>query len=394
MNADQSLTVPQPPSRGPADFSTTGVLVVALLIHTIATLGIGVQPLLVQGYVDVLHFSAEEAGYIAFAENGGGAVGAVILAIVGCRLSLRSGLMAACAMSCLSNVASAAATTYGLFFASRLVCGIAVGMIISLMYSALGKTPRADRNFGFALALMMISAAGMFMVLPAIMVKMGLREIFFGFAAITVLMAVSAMYFPRELEKSTEPSVEFGGLRIRGKNFALMAMVAYFIGLGSIWTYLFLIGTQSGMSSEAVGDTFALSNLFGIVGASLAGWITGRFRRSISLALSIVGTAGPLLLLNGDVSGQLFAIAVCCFVGFQNMSHPVLLGTIAKLDGSGRLTILAAGAQMIGFTIGPAVGAETLRFWSYSGVIWGSASLFMLGLIFMHQAVRRNAELN
>lgn len=388
MSADQIMAVSQSLKSDATVFAKTGLLVAALLIHIVAALTIGIQPLLVQGYVDVLHFSAEQAGYLAAAENAGLACGAVVLAMLGSRLSLRGTLLGASALLGLASLASALTTSYGLFFGWRLFAGIGAGMIISLIYSVFGKTPKADRNFGLALATMMISSSAMFAILPTVMAAFGLYEIFLGFAVAPFLIVAATFYLPRQLGGNSSGSAAAVGRVDRGWILALMAMMVYFVALGSIWAYLYLVGTQAGISSEAVGGAMSWSNLFGIAGASATGWIAAKLSRPAALALSILGTAGPLLLLNGQLSEPMFVFAVCGFGAFQNMSHPMLLGTMSRLDGSGRLTIWAASVQMIGFAVGPAIGAAILGVWSYPGVIWSSVGLFSLCFLLIFLAVR------
>jgi hypothetical protein len=158
-------------------------------------------------------------------------------------------------------------------------------------------------------------------------------------------------------------------------------MLAYFTAQGVVWAYLFLIGVAGGLADQAVANGLMLSQFAGIGGALLAAVMAHRVGRTVPLTIGILGGAACLYFLVGTIGFLVFALAVCVYNFFWNMTHPFLLGAMASFDRRGRVVVYAVAMQMIGLAVGPGLAASFIGEGDYINVNWLGAGLFVLSLL-------------
>ncbi len=217
--------------------------------------------------------------------------------------------------------------------------------------------------------------------MPAAYETFGFNGVLWFFA----LFPMTAMPFVKRLPVSGEShaQVEADAVDLSPalKGMALAAMFAYFIAQGVVWAYLFLIGLAGGLSEQAVANGLMLSQFAGIAGALLAAVIAHRFGRSAPLTIGVLGGALCLYYLVGSFEFVVFAVAVCVYNFFWNLTHPFLLGAMASFDRHGRVVVYAVAMQMLGLAIGPYLAATVITEGVYINVNWTGAILFVASWI-------------
>ncbi len=198
--------------------------------------------------------------------------------------------------------------------------------------------------------------------------------VFFAVFPLTALPMVKS--FPVNGESAAQVEADAVNLAPSLKALALLAMFAYFIAQGVAWAYLFLIGTAGGLAEQPVATALTLSQVAGVVGALLPAMIGHRFGRWRPLSIGIVGGAIALAFLIGQFTYFAFALWVCVYNFFWNMTHPFLLGSMASFDRRGRIVVYAVGLQMLGLAIGPALAASVIAPGHYDRVNWLSIGFF------------------
>ena len=340
-----------------------------------------VQPGFVQGLVEYLGFSEQQAGYVASAEMWGIAITTLLLTVVAHKVNWRYLLIAAVLLATAGNFLSMMTTDITLFSLLRFITGVGSGVLISLTFTIIGLTANPDRNFGYFIMWMLLYGGIGFLIMPLGYESVGMVGIlaFFG------LFNLSALPFIRYLPASgpAQTAVDKKNLAMPSgyKMLAVSTLLIYFMAQGVVWAYLFLMGTGAGVTEQSVTNSLTLSQFFGVAGALTAAIIADRFGRASPLALGVAGSVFALLLLLGDTTALIYGVSVCLYNYAWNKTHPFLMAALADFDPTGRLVSLGVAAQMLGLAIGPALAAFVLGESGYANIIWLGIGLFITSFI-------------
>jgi predicted MFS family arabinose efflux permease len=337
-----------------------------------------VQPGFVQGLVGFYGLSEQAAGYIASAEVWGIALTTLVLALGGHQYSWQRILRGSLLLFVAGNLLSLAADQTLWFAWWRFVTGIGSGGLVSITFTVIGLTRNSDRNFGYLImGVLSYGALGLW-VMPVLLELIGVRGLITGFA----LFGLSGWWCLSRLPDSGEEHLQVNAdavdMGVNMRCFAILAMFTYFLAQGVIWAYLFLIGTNAGMSEQAVANGLMVSQFLGIAGALVAAMAGCHYGRILPLAVGILGGALVLSVVLGGFSALAYVVTVCVYNFAWNMSHPFLLAAMASFDRHGRVVVYAVAAQMMGLAVGPALAATLLSGGDYNQVVWAGIGLFVL----------------
>ncbi|RDU96237.1 MFS transporter [Trinickia dinghuensis] len=366
---------------------------VAILVGIVGPEVFIVQPAVVDGYVKYLGFGLESAGYAASIEVWGIALSTILLPFVSKRIDWRMVVAVSAVMMMLGNAASALVTDRDVFLAARLLVGFGAGGLISISFATVGLTRDPDRNFGYLVMWVMIYGALGLWLVPSVFEFGGLKPMLWFFAAFPLTVLPFVGLLPRGGDSVEAEQSNGYELPPRMKACALAATLMYFVALGGIWTYLFLVGTANGFSEQRVADGLTLSQLAGVLGAWLVGLFGGRVGRRFTLTVSILGGALCSLLLIGHAAYVPFVVAVCGYNFFWNVAQPALLSSMAAFDRRGQMVLAATAMQMVGLALGPALAAYIVTNGDYTRVIGIGVALFVVSWWAIHLAVRKHAAL-
>lgn len=342
-------------------------------LGTVGVLAFIIQPGIVQGFVELLGLSDREAGLTASAEMTGVAITAILAAALAHRINWQKTLYRCLIVAVIGNVASALVETPALIALTRFVAGIGHGGVISLSFGAIGLTRRPDRNFALYLTWLLSYGAIGLLLLPTAFDTIGLQGIFWFFAAVCLLSLRAVKYMPHSADSRAEPEPTALEMPLPMKVTALVGVLAYNVGIGIAWAYLFLIGMAGGLGEQAVANALTVSQVAGIAGAAVAVFLAHRLGRLIPMTFGILAGAACLSLLLGNFDIATYSVAVIGFNCLWNMVLPYILAAAASFDRKGLMTLYAIAMQMIGLGIAPGLAALTLdESGGYSPMIMGS----------------------
>ena len=364
------------------DVNSTRSIVSSILMHTAGPQILFILPAFVQGLKDYGGFDEKQAGFIASAETMGITLGAVAIILIQSRFNWRHIFYASLILVVIGNIVSASINDFETFRLSRYVTGFGAGCLLSLSYVTISLSEQHDRNFGYMIMTTLIYAAILVLLLPTLYSAS-------GFAGLLYLVAFScfiSLYFVKDLpgsgkvqRKVDEQAINLGmGFKIMG----LASMHIYFLAMGGIWAYIFLIGMSGGSSEQAVANALSISQIAGMAGAFGVALLGIRYGRSLPLTIAIILTAVPVLLMLGSPSTLMFTVLLFLFYGAQNMSHPYLLGSIASFDRSGTLMSYSAVLTSLGYSGGSYIAASIIPGdGTFDEVIWMSVIFFTISLV-------------
>ena len=352
-----------------------------------------IQPGVVQGFVEYLAFTEQQAGYIASAEMWGIALTTIVMTFLSSRFNWRHVISFSLILVTLSNLASLTTTEFYSFGAWRFLAGVGCGGLVSLSFAVIGLTDNPDRNFGYYIMWVLTYGAFGLLVMPTAYSLVGMEGVILFFALFPACGLLLVRYLPASGEEHAQVEEDAVNLPMNFKALALAAMFCYFLAQGLVWAYLFLIGLSGGASEQQVANGLTLSQFMGIAGALTAALVGARFGRAIPLALVIIVGIIPLAFLFGRVDILVYTLAVCVYNYAWNVTHPYLLASMASFDRSGKVVVYAVAFQMLGLALGPAIAATVIAPGDYSRVISLGMLLFALSLVFILPPVLKQKKL-
>lgn len=366
-----------PAKESEIDVNQWPAILSAILLGTVGVLSFIIQPGLVHGFVVELGYSEPEAVNLAGIEMFGVALATILLALGGNRLDWRQVTLIGLGVAVAGNLLSALALGSPLLSLTRFVAGFGHGLVISISFTFVGITRRAERNLALYLVLLLSYGALGVWQLPGFLAEFGFAVLFGGFAVLCLLALATLPFLPRaySAEDMANPEARQlpGGLILT----ALAGVLAYNLAQGIAWATLFLIGIAAGHAEQGVADALFVSQVLAVGGALASVFLAGRVSRHGAIAVGILGGAASISLLVGQPSYPVFLIAVCGFNVLWNFVLPFILGKVCDFEVSGRMMSYAISLQMIGLGGGPILAASLIDGGEYLLVEVACIALFI-----------------
>ncbi len=387
----------------------------AILTGVIATLVLITLPLFVAGMADQYGWGDRATGWLAAADMGGGALASVLMALFINRISWKKTLWAAIALAVTGNLVCIGLDSLPGLLTARVATGFFNGLILSIVFVALCRSPNPDRYFGVYVFLQLSLQAILLPLLPGLLATAGITAVYLMFAAASAATALLVVVFPaQEAARPDEPASQgtpatdqtgpntrlssaattavtrsVPGRRL--SHWALLALAAqaiYFLAPAAIWGYFEAIGETFQLAMAQVGDALGMASLAGIAGAFTVILLGSRFNRMASMA---VGTALSVLavgvLLNGTGFGW-FLLAAALVNFSWNFTFPYQMGTLALFDSSGAVAVLSLVVQLSGLSLGPLLASFLVTGADYTAVLWICAGWYVISYAMFHISAR------
>ena len=383
-------------SDGNVDVNSTRTVALIIYLAVVGPCVFIIQPGFVQGLVENLGLTPGEAGYIASAEMWGLALTTIVLTVVAHKYDWQKLTFCFLIVAVIGNLASIGQTDVLLLGLARVLTGLGLGGMISLPFAMMGLTRNPDRNFGFIVVwVLLYGALGLFAI-PWALAIIKLNGILLFLAVFCALGLPLIRYLPRRADdhlQETECTDHYSG---PVKGFTLLGILAFNTAIGIVWAYIFLVGVNGGMAEQSVANVLTISQFLGVAGALLAATLATAIGRLIPLGIAIIGCGIGVAWLLNDISYLVYATAIYLFNFMWNVAQPYLLALMASFADGGKMIVRGVCLQMIGFAIGPYIGATLLRAQGadmYSTVNQVGATLFFLSLLLILPALLAQRKL-
>lgn len=369
------------------DINSTKSITAIIIINVIGPAAFIIQPAFVQGVVELLGFNEKQAGYVAASEMWGVAITTAIFMFLTKTVNWRKVITCAVLLMVVGNILSIFFTDFLGFATSRAVVGIGEGVLISLGFTMLSITNNPDRNFGYMIMWLLLFGAVMMFLLPTIFGLVGMS----GFLILLTLIICVTLPFIRHLPTSSKEHIHVVDDSITAKTgyriISVISVLTFFIAIGAIWAYLFLIGIKAGGTEQGVANTLMAAQFIGAAGAFSAAMMADRFGRILPISFSLIGClAAQFFMMDGNGLAK-YIFAVCFFNFCYNMAHPYLYAALSSFDKTGDIIRFAIAGQMLGIAIGPSIAAYIVSPDNFNNVIILSVVFFGLALAFIYPAL-------
>ena len=189
---------------------------VALVALTVAAIAYwNAMPILIGGFVDELGLSPELAGRISSLQLFATMTTLCVAAMTVHRWNLRTTVLIAVCLVVLSDFCAAWLDSVTLMILTRIVSGLAAGVILGAVYAAISRVRQPTRVYGIVVASMSLSGLVWFLDIPPLLANTGMTGPFLGFAAASLAaLAIALAWFLRFSRQGDVASVQLGLLSI------------------------------------------------------------------------------------------------------------------------------------------------------------------------------------
>ena len=377
---------------GTIDINSTRSVASIIYLAVVGVCVFIIQPGFVQGLVQTLGLSPEEAGYIASAEMWGLAATTILLNFIAHKYDWQKLTFWFLLVAVVGNLASIGQSNVFTLGVIRAFTGLGLGGMISLPFAMMGLTKNPDRNFGFIVVWVLVyGALGMFAIPLALdMIKLdGILVFLAVFCGVGLLLI---RFLPKRADDHVEQERLTDHFSPVIKASTLLAILVFNTAIGVVWAYIFLVGVNGGLAEQAVANVLTLSQFLGVAGAFLAAMLATTIGRGIPLGVAMVGCGAGVAWLLSDMTYLVYSVAIYLFNFMWNVAQPYLLAVMASFADGGKMIVRGVCLQMIGFAIGPYIGANLLGAEGpdmYQIVNLVGAALFIVSWVLILPAVRK-----
>ncbi|WP_120510624.1 MFS transporter [Photobacterium salinisoli] len=341
-------------------------------------------------------FSDTQAGQIVALNGYGGLLGSTIAIFLVRRMRWQPAMYTFLAMLAVMDTGTLWIEDYGVMLGWRFLAGLFGGLCVGIGFSVLARLSNTDRAFGTLLLIQFSLGALVIYLLPALETLLSAHAVFYVMAGFALLSLIMMLFLPSLAtdHKPVKQSVllsELNGNTV----LLLLAITAYQVAASAIWTYVGRIGLGAGISANNVSLYIAITGLLGLLGAMLPVINGNRFGRLswviTGVALSIISA---LLLSVTPLTPLLYVASMTLLFFSWPAVQSYLLAVTAEMDGTGRLSALAAVVSSVGLATGPLLAAGLLDNGNFSSMLYASALVFLacLFLLFKPVQAQENAE--
>ena len=370
---------------------------VALVALTVAAIAYwNAMPILIGGFVDEFGWSPQLAGRISSLQLFATMSMLCVATMTVHRWNLRRTVLFAACLFVLSDFCAAWFDSVTLMILTRIVSGLAAGVILGAVYAAISRVRQPTRVYGIVVASMSLSGLVWFLGIPPLLEHSGMTGPFLGFAAASLAaLAIALAWFPRFRGRGDVASIQLGLLSILTLPVFLLAMGFFIQSVvsGANWAYWERIGVNSGLSAQGAGVVLSLGAVCGMLGGALAAWMDGKVGDATALV------AGLAVMGAGFVTALYYnPVAYVAATVIWNVTHSVVLtfflGLFAKADASGRLVNAGNLLWYAGGAVGPAAASLVLVAGNYSPMIYACSFGVLASLVVIVPVLVKSAAAN
>ncbi len=336
---------------------TRGEVLAAIMMGGLGVTQVVAMPLLATLIAGAFHVEGAGSGLVGLANLLGTAVGSLFVTVWLKRLPFRLTAILSVLLACTAQLGVAFMPGFNEAVLMEALAGVGAGVLLALSAAIVGASANPDRGFAFILTLQAVIAVIVLLAIPVL----GGASSFLLVA--TFLAGVQALLMPVSVALGQNPMLAplQNAYEQNASTFhtaVLLKAAAYFTfsaAVGVLWVFSGILGSMAGLADGSIGQALAVGNIAAIAGSLLAAIITSRFGRigpvlavCLTLALSVV-------LLTAQMGIVRFYAASSLFLFAWGGGLPLLMGIVAEVDPTERVTSLLPVLAFAGMGVGPAL---------------------------------------
>ncbi len=356
-----------------------------VLLAFLATAGlfyVNIMPALIDGLIEGLGFSNQQAGFVGSANVYGAALGALTAVFLVKHIPWRStsvilliGLIAA-------DLVSMYLTQSTPLIVIRFIHGCIGGGLVGIGFAVISRTSEADRTFGYLLTVQFGLGGLGLMYLPGLVPTYGTAVLFLSliaFSVVTLLMLPFLDSYPSKTE-NPEHSEADGPVNYKLLALAMLATFLFQAANMGIYAYIIGMGKHYGLPANFISSTLGVAAWIAIAGSVLVIFLSTRFGRLVPVGTAIVLTCVGTWILHYSKLESMYWLANVGVGITWAFVISYLLGMCAEFDSTGQTAALGGFASKMGLASGPMVAALVLGENNYTLLINLAVVTLLAGL--------------
>ncbi len=312
----------------------------------LAHIGTSTMPFQVGALMDGTGRSSGQAGLFGFVEVGALAVGMIVIAPWIDRVHPTVTGIGSAALAGFANL--------GLFslhsFLAQLLCGglagLGFGFVFAATIAGAAAADEPDRLYAIGNGGALLLIMGIISALPLTAGRFGPLGIFVGVAGLSFACSIFFFGFRRGRRAAVG---DLAAWRVPGAPGLLFGWAAFSMGTGALYAFSERIGRGLHLIPEVIGMVLSAGVFVGVAGTAAAAFFGGRINRRHALLGGMFGSGLSCLLLGYASNLSLFTAGVFAYWVSYMFLYSYLLGTAARLDGTGRVGTLGGGLERLGY---------------------------------------------
>lgn len=333
---------------------------------------INIMPAIVDGLIQALGYTNQEAGSVGSANMYGAAFGALAIVFVIKRLDWQATALVFLLALITLDLVSIGLENPAVMMPLRFLHGLVGGALVGTGFSVIARTRGPDRTFGVLLFVQFGLGGLGVMFLPGLAPVFGTKILFLSLVAFSLATLAMLPFLPeyRRAEPLTAAVQPESG-RIRKLPLFLTLAAIFLFQAANMGLYAFIIGMGAwyGLGQTFITTSLGIAAWLGLLGAGLVVLVSDRFGYFRSLAGGIALTAvGTWALLYSDTP-WVWVVANCAIGITWAYAIAYLLGLVSRFDTAGQMAAMGGFASKIGLASGPVVAGMLLGEDNYPLVI-------------------------
>jgi len=331
------------------------------------------SPMLLGAASEGLGLAPGRAGLVTTVEFLCQGVAALLVSPFVHRLDRRRIVVATVAVLAVGHAASAAAGSFGLLVATRILVGSTQGLLLGTINAEIARTRDPERTYAACFLGAIVFGAAGFFCMPVVMGWFGAQRGAYGLAALVAAVAWPLVTrFPRSGREVVASGAQ-GPPRAVLVLLAATVMISWSDGL--VWPFAERIGSALGVFPRVLGWLLGAGIMAGLLGSLGARALGARLGYFGPAAFGMAGTALGGLAMTLAGGPQALACATILKNGTVFFLFPYLLALAADADRSGRGASAMTGCLPLGFALGPVVGGGLIERFGFPALGWAGICL-------------------
>lgn len=328
-----------------------------IFLAFLATAGlfyVNIMPAIVDGLIQGLGFTAQDAGFVGSANVYGAAAGALAIVFLIRRVVWRPMAWVLLGVLMSMDLLSMLIELPPAMIAFRFVHGVVGGALVGVGFSVIARTVNPDRTFGVLLVVQFGLGGLGNLYLPRLVPLFGTDVLFLSLLAFSLVTAAMLPFLPGYPVKPTaESPVERGPVAIVPLALVLLSIFLFQAANMGLFAFIIGLGRSAGLELPFITTTLAASGWIGIIGPLIVIGIYTRFGRCRPLLIAMILTVIGNWALHFSANPQVFLLANCGIGITWAFIMPYLLGLTSAFDESGQMAALGGFASKMGLASGP-----------------------------------------
>lgn len=333
------------------------------------------------------------------------ALGAPLMAVATGRFPRRTVLVAALAVFVLVNVAAAAAPTFWILMALRVVAALAAATITPVSMSVVADLATADSRGRYLAVITAGLTVSLVLGVPLgtwVGGTLGWRATFLLVAALSVLALLGVARTLPALAAAASPGLRERVAPLLDRTVATTLAALVISGAGGMMTYVYLAPVAEHATSLDAGRlavAIAGFGAAGIAGTALGGTVADRASARTGIlvvfgATTVAAAALLVLVIVAPVPYLLLLAGVAVYGVFVWSVNPPVQVRLLSLAGDQTAPVLGLNVSALygGFTLAGAVGGGVLHLAGPTGLLAASCGLLATGTVMLASTFRKEPQ--